>query len=160
MARFPLPATLRSGRVGKGQLRWQTSAAQFVLVVVVLLLGGCGGSGSLGSQGLARDVDSIRSLAAEGELVARQVADGETTAPFVRTHVRELHAEARSLRRALKTAQVSPELSRRLRRAKLVAARVERALDRLLAHSEDREVGLLVAGELRRAGADAARLAT
>jgi hypothetical protein len=133
----------------------------FLFVVVVLLLGGgCGGSGSLGSHALAKDVDSVRSLAAEGELVARQVAHGETTGPFVRTHVRELHDQARSLRLALKTAQVSPELSRRRRRSALVAARVERALDRLLAHSGDRDVGLLVAGELRRAGADAARLAT
>jgi hypothetical protein len=131
----------------------------FILVVAVLLLGGCGGSGSLGSHAFAKDVDSIRSLAAEGELVARQVAHGETTGPFIRTHAGELHRQARSLRGTLETARVSPELAGRLRRAVLVAARVERALDRLRGHSGDRDVGLVVAGELRRAGAAAARLA-
>jgi hypothetical protein len=128
------------------------------LAAATLALAGCGG-GTLGPHAFTKDVESIQSLAAEGALVARQVAHGEATQPFLRVHTAELEQQASSLERRLSTARVPASLAGRRRRAVLVAAEVERDLGRLHADPGDRAAGRRLSTELERAAEQAERLA-
>jgi hypothetical protein len=125
---------------------------------MTLALGGCGG-GTLGPHAFKKDVESIQSVAAEGALVARQVARGDATQTFVRVHTAELKRQASTLERKLSAARVPASLAGKRRRAVVVAAGVERDLGRLHGHPGDREVGLRLSVALERAAKQAERLA-
>jgi len=73
---------------GRGHTSW---AAATVLVAASLALGGC----SEMSRGeLERRVAALESMAAEGELLAGEVARDRTKATFVRVRARELAEDA------------------------------------------------------------------
>jgi hypothetical protein len=56
--------------------------------IIALALGGCGGP--MRPEELARSVDTLSSSAAEGSLIAHDVARGRTKTTFVRARTREL----------------------------------------------------------------------
>jgi hypothetical protein len=124
----------------------------------VVALAGCGG-GALGTHAFRKDVESIQSLAAEGALVAGQVAHGDATQTFVRVHTEYLKHEASVLERRLSSARVPPSLVGRRRRAMRVAARVEHDLERLHRHPADRGLGARLSSALELAAKQAERLA-
>ena len=108
---------------------------------------------------MANEIETVQSLAAEGALVAGQVAGGAATRTFVKVHTSYLHEQAASLERKLWTATVSPSLAARRRRAASIAAKVERDLGRLQRHPGDREVARRLELQLGRAARQAERLA-
>lgn len=128
------------------------------LAAVVFALAGCGG-GPLGPHAFKKDVESIQSLAAEGALVAGQVAHGDATQTFARVHTEYLMKEASALERTLSSARVAPSLVDRRRQAVRVAARLERDLVRLHRHPGDRGLGARLSTELELAAKQAERLA-
>jgi hypothetical protein len=128
------------------------------LLAVALALAGCGG-GPLGRHAFEQDVESIQSLAAEGALVADQVAGGNATQTFVRVHTRYLGRAAGSLRRKLAAARVAPSLARKRRQAVLIAATVDQDLELLRRHPGDRQLGRRLGDELERAAKQAEELA-
>jgi hypothetical protein len=128
------------------------------LAALVLALAGCGG-GTLGPHAFKKDVETVQSLAAEGALVAKQVAHGDVTHTFVRVHTRYLEQQASTLARRLSTARVQPSLAGKRRRAARVAAAVDRDLGLLHRHPGDRGLGKRLSTELERAAKQAEELA-
>ena len=61
------------------------------LVTAVLMASGCGRAGN---HGVGQGIRQIASIAAEGALMAEDVARGRSKATFVRTHGSELSAQA------------------------------------------------------------------
>jgi hypothetical protein len=55
----------------------------FVLIVVVVVLAGCGGS-TLDEHTLKKDAEAIASFASEGTLLSAQVGQGDGTETFTR----------------------------------------------------------------------------
>ncbi len=117
-------------------------AGALVLVVVVAVFGaGCGG-GKLGAKALQQESASLRSLAAEGALLAEDAASGKTTAIYTREHAADLVQAASQAEASLKTAKTAPLLERKLRRLVVIAAQVRGDLERLGGASRDEERAL------------------
>jgi hypothetical protein len=104
-------------------------------------------------------MESIQSLAAEGALIATQVAHGDATQTFVRVHTSYLQQQASTLDRKLSTAHVLPSLAGRRRRAVRVADKVDRDLELLHRYPGDRGLGQRLGTALERAAKQAEELA-
>src|SRR6266516_4831064 len=104
----------------------RVAAPSIAGAVVSLVLGGCGGSGPLSGKALQQEATSLRSLAAEGSLLAGNAARGETTSPFLRVHGGYLHQAAASSQATL--ARAETVVGRRLA---TLAGRVSLDLGRL-----------------------------
>jgi hypothetical protein len=139
-------------------LRAVFSRRGICLTASAVVLAGCGG-GTLGSHAFTKDVEAVQSLAAEGALVAKQVAHGDVTETFVRVHTTYLERQASTLERKLSTARVGPSLAGKRRRAVRVAAVVDRDLGLLHRHPGDRALGERLSAELERAVKQAEELA-
>jgi uncharacterized cupredoxin-like copper-binding protein len=103
------------------------AAALFALA----LLAGCGSAGTLDQKAFQKEAESIQSLAAEGALLAGDVADGKSTVPFTRVHAGELHEQAVKLEETLSTAAAEPEVEDELAEAVALAGDVAASLDQL-----------------------------
>ena len=127
-----------------------------VLACVALLLAGCGSGGELGPSSLAKQSDAVRSLAAEGALLAQDGVDGRTTATFTREHGGFLSKAATSTASSLAEARTNSALVPKLRRLRALSATVRDQLKRLdgASRAEEREI----ARALGRAADDAGRL--
>jgi hypothetical protein len=121
-------------------------------LLVALALAGCGGSASLTSKQLQKEQEAVHSAAAEGALLAGQVADDATTEPFARVHAGKLAEQAKSSASSLGQATAPPRLEPARRRAARRAAEVESALEQLHASPDDPAVGRRVQRELERLG--------
>jgi hypothetical protein len=71
------------------------------LLLLVLLLAGCA------SAKPSQQAEDLRSLAAEGALMAHDVGEGGAWGPYTRAHANELAEKASSLKSKAKTAQLS-----------------------------------------------------
>jgi hypothetical protein len=80
-------------------------ARSIAIVVAAGVLSGCG---DLSRAELKRGVESLAALAAEGRLVARDVADDRTKATFVRVHARALAEDAEHEQEKLGDARPDP----------------------------------------------------
>jgi hypothetical protein len=68
---------------------WVRLVGALVLAALLVLFGsacGGGGGGKLGARSLSRESDSLRSLAAEGALLAGDVVSGRAVGVYVREH--------------------------------------------------------------------------
>jgi hypothetical protein len=113
----------------------RTSAVRWraLVIVVALAAAGCAVPSSVPKQ-----AEDVASIAAEGALLAGDVADEDSTTPFATTHARALRRNAEELRKAIRQPElrsvadgVVAELTRLASSPsdRSVAARVERALD-------------------------------
>ena len=101
----------------------------------------------------------MQSAAAEGALLAGDVARRRTTEPFARVHSGVLVEQAKSAGKSLRVATAPARLEADRRRAAAVAADVETALDRLHAEPTDRALARRIERELRRDADRAGELA-
>jgi hypothetical protein len=96
-----------------------------------LLAAGCGGGGPVDGHALSKEADALRSLAAEGALLAEVSAAGSTTDTYTRQHAAVLHTASLQTADSLKGASAGPGLRPELQELRLLAGRVARELERL-----------------------------
>jgi hypothetical protein len=129
------------------------------LLLVVLLLAGCGGGGSVSQKDVQKQFEAIQSLAAEGALVADGAADDRTTDVFVRVHTGYLDRAAEKVATKLSSAHASGAVDRDRARAARLATEVADRLAALGDHPGDRAAARRIAARLRLDAALAERLA-
>jgi hypothetical protein len=125
---------------------WFKQAA--LILGLALLCAGCGG-GKLSASALSKQADSLRSLAAEGGLLAKDGSAGKTTRTFRRVHSSDLEKTASQTASSLQTAKTTPALESKLHRLATLARGVSEDLGRLGSASKDEQRTL--ASELQRA---------
>jgi hypothetical protein len=119
------------------QLHQEELTRGCVVALLVLALAGCNG-GTVDQHALKRDAEKVGSLATEGELLAKDIAEGASTKQFVQVHALELSGAASDLADSLAKRPTSPDLERDVRRLSRVAAKVSRHLEQLHLHPTDR----------------------
>jgi hypothetical protein len=122
-------------------------------LLTALLLTGCAGSGSLTAKQLQKEQEAVHSTAAEGALLAGQVAEDRTTEPFARVHSGKLAEQAKSAASSLEQASAPPRLEPARRRAARRASEVQSALEELHDAPDDPAVGRRVQRRLERLSA-------
>ena len=133
---------------------WCGKAA--LILAAALLCSGCG-DGKLGASALSKQADSVRSLAAEGALLANDASAGKTTRTFARVHSSDLDKAAAKAATSLETAKTKPALESELHRLATLARRVSDDLDRLGSASKDEQRTL--ASDLQRAAEQSNQIA-
>jgi hypothetical protein len=119
-----------------------------VPLVCLVLAAGCGGSGTLTQKQLQKEMETAQSAAAEGELLASDVARDRSTETFARIHSGVLAEQAKGAAQALMKGHAPGELEARRRQAAGQARAVFGALEELHASPGDRAVARRVLGEL------------
>ena len=77
--------------------------------VVSVGLAGCGGGPqTLDAKALQKQAETVGSFAAEGELLAGEIADGRTTGPFARVHAAALTESAQKVVDSLAPGKAKP----------------------------------------------------
>jgi hypothetical protein len=117
------------------------------IAAAAFLCGSCAG-GAMTQYRFERDAASLGSLAAEGELLARQAATGDAPAPFVAAHASEVGADAGDL--ASVVASTHSESGGEARSGELasLARSVDSLLERLEHAPDDRVLATQVAHRL------------
>jgi hypothetical protein len=103
--------------------------AVLCLVGVAVIASGCGGP--MQREELGRGIETLRSVAADGSLLARGVAEDRTRSPFVRTHARDLAEDAGHEAEKLHDAKATRQLVDKKRKAVALAQRISNALESL-----------------------------
>jgi hypothetical protein len=129
-----------------------------LLALSLLFVPACGG-GELSAEALKKEAESIQSFAAEGALLARDVADGRSTASFARVHAGELAKNTAMLEQTLASARAAPAVEADLARAVDLAARVAATLEELEQAPGDADAARRVQRELEAAAKQAEELA-
>jgi hypothetical protein len=124
---------------------WRMQAA--AMLAAALLCAGCGGE--LSASALSKQADSLRSLAAEGALLAEDASGGKTTGTFTRVHSSDLDKVASKTAASLETAKTKPALESERHRLASLAQRISDDLDRLGNASKGEQRSL--ANQLQRA---------
>ena len=124
---------------------WCMQAA--AILAAALLCAGCGGE--LSASALSKQADSLRSLAAEGALLAEDSSAGKTTHTFTRVHSSDLDKAASKAAASLATAKTKPALESERRQLASLAQMISDDLDRLGNASKGEQRSL--ANELQRA---------
>jgi hypothetical protein len=120
------------------------------LSLVVLLLAGCGGGGTLSKKDLQKQLEAVQSFAAEGALVADGAADERTTDIFVRVHTLYLGDGVKKVRKQVSAGHASGDLEEKRDAAIELASGVERQLERLHESPGDQDVARSVKAQLQR----------
>ncbi len=128
-----------------------------LIALGLLLLAGCGGSGSASQKDIQKQFEAIQSLAAEGALVADGAADGRTTDVFVRVHTGYLDEAARKVQAQLSSEHASGAAERDRIRAARLASSVADQLARLGDDPGDHETARRIQKRLERDAALAER---
>jgi hypothetical protein len=129
-----------------------------LLALSLLLVAACGG-GEMSEGAFKKEAESIQSFAAEGALLARDVADGQSTSPFTRVHAGELADKAAKLEETLTSAQPALDVAEELARAIELTKRVAANLEDLEQAPGDAEAARRVQRELEAAAKQAEKLA-
>ena len=107
---------------------------------------------------LARSVDTLSSTAAEGQLLARDVARNRTKATFARVHARELADVAEHEAEKLADATPSEGVGAEKTRAVDLADEIGQALGRIRVSPGDETAGEIAARQLEKLAGRAKRL--
>ena len=115
--------------------------------------------GTLDDEAFEKEAESIQSFAAEGALVARDVADGKSTVPFARVHAGELREQAAKLEESLSKAKAVPAVEDELAQAVALISDVVASLDQLERAPGDADLARGAQRKLEQAAKDAEELA-
>jgi hypothetical protein len=130
-------------------------AGAALLGAVIVALAGCG---PLERQELKDSVEIVHSIAAEGAVLADDVAHGRTTANFARAHAGELSSEAQHQAEKINDATPVRGIRREARAAIAIASDESNALDDLRTSPKDREQARMSRARLQKAAKDSDRL--
>ena len=129
-----------------------------VLVGIAALFAGCGGPITPGE--LSRSIGTLESTAAEGALLAKDVADDRTKATFARVHARDLGDVVDHEAEKLNDAQADQaNVARAKSRAVNLAGRIGTALGQIQIAPGDEAGGRRAQHALDRFSQDAKKLA-
>jgi predicted small secreted protein len=124
--------------------------------LAALLLAGCG---RMTAGELSPSVDTLVSSAAEGQLMARDVARDRTKTTFVRAHARELGEDVDHEAEKLNDATPAPGVGPRRDAASKLADEISTALGQLQTGPDDRAGARQTEAQLARLAKQAERLA-
>jgi hypothetical protein len=130
--------------------------ATFLAGAALLLAAGCGGP--MQAQELARSVQTLQSAAAEGALLAHDVARDRTKATFVRAHSRDLGETVDHEAEKLSDADANGEVAVRKSQAVDLADRISQALGKLQVSPGVESEGASAERDLRSSAKRAARI--
>jgi hypothetical protein len=129
-----------------------------VLAVMAAALGGCGGPITPGE--LSRSIETLESTAAEGALLADDVARDRTKATFVRVHARDLSDVVVHEAEKLNDAQADrADVAAAKTKALELADRIDAALGQIQVAPDSETDGRRSAAALTRLSEDAKKLA-
>jgi hypothetical protein len=128
------------------------------IVIAALVLTGCNG-GTVDKHALQKDSEKIGSFAAEGELLANDMAKGATTKVYARVHAKELSRATSNLADALAERSTTPGIEQKVRQASKLAATVSGNFERLHLHPTDRALAKKLRDAFRADGDAADKLA-
>jgi hypothetical protein len=130
-------------------LRW---LARFIAIAVsVAFLASCNG-GTVDRHALTNDAATLDSIACEGALLARNVAQGKTTSNYTREQAEELKIQSSNLADALAKRPALPSIEQRVRAKAKDAAKLATTLRRLQDHPSDRDIAATVDQQLTKLG--------
>jgi hypothetical protein len=124
-------------------------------VALATLLSGCG---PLEPQELKDSVQIIHSIAAEGSLLADDVAHGRTTTNFARAYAGQLSSEAQHQAEKLTDATPVRDIKGEVKKAISIASHESSALDDLRTSPRDREQARESRSQLQDAAKDSDKL--
>jgi hypothetical protein len=127
-----------------------------LLLMTAFLLGGCGLERPHQVQ---LGIEQLGSIAAEGALMADDVARARTKVTYVRVHGEELSAQAQHEAEKLRDDPVADELKGRAQDAIALASDIGSAIDDVRTEPQDREQARAAERKLRQAAAQAGKLA-
>jgi hypothetical protein len=140
--------------------RWTSSrpgrASALVAVSAALALSACE---PLSAEELGRELETVGSLAAEGSVLAEEVARQETKRTFARVHARELADSAEHSAERLTDAHAADGLNDEVTQARGLADRVSAAIGEVEVAPDDASGAARAAAILRRLSHEADRLA-
>jgi hypothetical protein len=125
------------------RVRWRVVIS---LVIAGASLSACGGP--IQREELGRGIETLRSVAAEGSILARGVADNRTRSTFVRVQARTLGDDADHEAEKLTDAQAKPPLTDKKQKAVALAQRISSALGDLQTDPGDEQTGRTVEQQL------------
>jgi predicted small secreted protein len=118
--------------------------ARLVIAVVIYAAGLSACGGPIEREELGRGIDSLRSAAAEGSVLARGVADNRTRSTFVRVQARTLGEDVDHEAEKLTDAEASGELKEKKDKAVTLADRIASALGDLRTDPGNEQTGRTV----------------
>ena len=124
---------------------------RIALLLAVASLAGCNG-GTVDRHALSKDGDAVDSLACEGRLLARDVADGDSPERFARVHSGELSKRASNFEDALTERPTAAGIEEEVRALGRKAGHVAQLLDRLHGSPGDRQLARELEPELQKTG--------
>ena len=127
-----------------------------IATAAALLGAGCGAGERVDAAAVHKEAEALRSIAAEGSLLAEDAAKGRTYGRFARAHASELGRTAGEEASRLERATTSSGARASARVVARLAADAERLLDVLAQRVDDREAARRVEGDLRRIADEAA----
>ena len=119
---------------------------------------GLAGCGDLSHDELDRRIEVLRSTAAEGNLIAQDVARDRTKITFVRVRGGELSDDVEHEQEKMADATPAPGEADRLDRASAIGDDISTAIDSLRPSPRDREQARSAAASLREAASKLDRL--
>jgi hypothetical protein len=128
-----------------------------IVLAIALLAAGCGGA--MQPDELARSIGTLESAAAEGALLAKDVAGDRTKATFARAHARDLGETVDHEAEKLNDASANGLVAERKAAAVKLADRISQALGQIQISPRSEQQGRSVEASLTRLGDRAGRLA-
>ena len=127
------------------------------VLFTVLAFAGCNG-GTVDKHALKKDSENIGSFAAEGELLAHDIAKGATLRPYVEVHAGELSHRMSNLADALAERPTVKGIEHKVRLASALAATVSNHFAQLHRHPTDRALARTLERAFRADGDEADKL--
>jgi hypothetical protein len=127
-----------------------------ILAAVVFASGGCGKERP---HQVKLGVEQIASIAAEGSLMADDLARGRTKTTFIRVHGEELSSQAQHEAEKLNDDPVTPNLHKPIHAAIQLASSIGGAIDDLRTSPQDRQQARQSAKKLKQLSAQAQKIA-
>jgi hypothetical protein len=124
---------------------------RLLLLLACVALSGCNG-GTVDRHALVKDGEAIDSPACEGRLLAREVADGDTTTYFARVHAGILRQRASNFEDALSERPTVEGIEGDVRSLARKAGRIAGLLESVQHAANDRANAGEVGASLRREG--------
>jgi hypothetical protein len=118
----------------------------FSALVLAVVAAGCGGP--ITDDELERGITTLSATAAEGQLVARGIAQDRTKTTFVRVQLRQLGEDAEHEAEKLSDAEDRPSNARFRQKAISIAMDINDAMGALQVRPRDRTLGADVARRL------------